>query len=489
LQTQPAMQRMKTRLAIGFALILILLTINAVVSFSHTGRLIVNDRRVTQTYQALNELDDRVSLTRAAETGTRGYVLTGQRSYLNAYRAAMKRLQTGSIDPLDEHVWGNEDARARAVQLNGEIVHRLTLCRKAIMLRRTKGENAALRFIQKNTDTLSQDIVERVQKMQDEQRALLERRLGESEDSARAASLTIGVAAVANLVLVAFVWSLLVQADAQRNKLEQAYRDLQRANDMRDSLTAMLVHDLRTPLTTMIGSLEMLQGDQGGAIDAELRQEMIGMSAQGAYRLLGLINQLLDISKMEAGQMHVRREMIPIPDLVSEALHQVTRQDLGETERITLDLPPDLPPLFVDRELIVRVLINLLGNALKFTPADGQITVGARQEEDRAEGRLQAERASGRGEHAPGARMEALPTLAIVFWVQDTGEGIPREEQDRIFDKFAQAESRKAGHKMSTGLGLTFCKLAVEAHGGRIWVESQPGKGSTFYFSIPQQGA
>src|SRR5579871_6008937 len=98
------MQRMKSRLAIGFGLILILLTINAVVSYNNASRLIANDRRVTRTYQALNELDDRVSLTKAAETGMRDYVITGRREYLSAYHNAMRRIQSGA-DPADEQIW------------------------------------------------------------------------------------------------------------------------------------------------------------------------------------------------------------------------------------------------------------------------------------------------------------------------------------------------------------------------------------------------
>jgi signal transduction histidine kinase len=450
---------MKRKLGFGFGLILILLSINAAISYNHTRRLIVNDRKVTRTYQVLNELDDRLAMTKDAETGARGYVITGQRDYLKPYYAAVRRVMS-TVDPLDEQVWNDPEARHRVLKLQNVISGRLNFCRQAIRLRRREGAAAAQQFILKSDDKQDGDAVKMVRDMQDEERALLERRLRESEASASAASLTIGVAAIANLALVAFAWSLLVRGEEQRAKLEQAYRDLQRAEDMRDSLTAMLVHDLRTPLTTMIGSLEMLNGEQGETIDAGLRRELVTMSMQGGYRLLGLINQLLDISKMEAGQMVVRYEPLSVPGLIDEALHQVTRLDLGETTRISRSLPPDLPSIQGDHELLTRVLINLLGNAMKFTPDDGVITVGARPD---------------------GASM--------LFFVQDTGEGIPKQDLSKIFDKFGQAESRRGGHKMSTGLGLTFCKLAVEAHGGRIWVESELGKGSSFYFTVPFQPA
>jgi two-component system sensor histidine kinase/response regulator len=116
-----------------------------------------------------------------------------------------------------------------------------------------------------------------------------------------------------------------------------------------------------------------------------------------------------------------------------------------------------LPPFSGDEDKLRRTLVNLLGNAIKFTPFGGTITAAAELQED-----------------------------VLLFSIHDTGEGIPPEAFDRIFDKFGQVENRKAGRKMSTGLGLTFCKLAVEAHGGRIWVESRSGEGSAFYFTIPR---
>jgi len=145
-------------------------------------------------------------------------------------------------------------------------------------------------------------------------------------------------------------------------------------------------------------------------------------------------------------------------ELVAAAASQVA--SLAESQQLVLvrQIAADLPPLRGDENKLCRTLVNLLGNALKFTPSGGAVTVAA----------------------CPSKEGQA-----VLFSVSDTGEGIPPEAFGRIFEKFGQVESRQGGRIMSTGLGLAFCKLAVEAHGGRIGVESAPGQGSTFSFTIP----
>jgi signal transduction histidine kinase len=148
--------------------------------------------------------------------------------------------------------------------------------------------------------------------------------------------------------------------------------------------------------------------------------------------------------------------------LIDRAFQQVAGVAKEKSLSLVPDVESELPPLPADEEKLRRILVNLIGNAVKFTPRHGTITALVRT--DPAEN-------------------------AVLFGIQDTGEGIPKEAFERIFQKFGQVETRKEGRKMSTGLGLTFCKMAVEAHGGRIWVESELGKGSTFYFTIPLQPA
>jgi len=241
----------------------------------------------------------------------------------------------------------------------------------------------------------------------------------------------------------------------RRKEIEALFDQLQSLDRVKNDLTHMIVHDLRTPLTSLLAGLQTLE--PCNALDA-MEREILEISISGGNTLLGMINDLLDVSKMEDGSMTLDRSSTILEDLVSESLQQVG--SLAQEKRLTMSaqIAPDMAPLCVDADKLRRVLVNLLGNAVKFTPDAGAITVIAQTSADGRE---------------------------IVLRVQDTGEGIPTEAFGRIFEKFGQVETRKAGKTMSTGLGLTFCKLVVEAHSGRIWVESQPGQGSTFSFTLP----
>lgn len=239
-------------------------------------------------------------------------------------------------------------------------------------------------------------------------------------------------------------------------RLRESYIQLRKLEELRDSLTHMIVHDLRQPLQALLGGLETvpLMGEL-----SEEQSEFLQMSHQGGEILLGMINDLLDINKMEEGSLKLERADLDPHTVVQAAVSQLRMLARERKLALEQDLPPDLPPICADADKLRRTLANLLGNAVKFTPNGGRITASARRAEDRD---------------------------SLVFCIEDTGEGIPEEAFGRIFEKFGQVETRKAGRKMSTGLGLTFCKMVVEAHGGRIWVESELGKGSRFLFTIPR---
>ncbi len=231
-------------------------------------------------------------------------------------------------------------------------------------------------------------------------------------------------------------------------------KQIEALGKLKDDLTHMIVHDLRTPLTSLIGGLQTIEllGDLN-----EDQREFLEMSHRGGQTLLRMINDLLDISKMEDGSMQLERSAVVVAALLDEALQQVDRLAVERDLELCRELHPDVSLLRADEDKLRRTLVNLIGNAIKFTPVGGRVTVSAVP--NGAEG-------------------------GLLFSVADTGEGIPKDAFARIFEKFGQVEGRKSGRKNSTGLGLTFCKMTAEAHGGRIWVESELGKGSTFYFTI-----
>jgi signal transduction histidine kinase len=246
----------------------------------------------------------------------------------------------------------------------------------------------------------------------------------------------------------------LFQDITRRKEVEELYQQLRGLDRLKNDLTHMIIHDLRTPLTSLLGGLQTME--MLGELNEDQR-EMLGLSIGGGQTLLAMINDLLDISKLEDGSLKIDCVDLLAPEVADRALGQVAALASARELSLGREIDPGLS-IYADADKLVRTLVNLLGNAIKFTPAGGAVTLAVSRE--------------------PGEN-------AALFQVRDTGEGIPREAFQRIFEKFGQVESRKAGRKMSTGLGLTFCKMVAEAHGGRIWVDSELGKGSTFSFTLP----
>jgi two-component system, sensor histidine kinase and response regulator len=250
----------------------------------------------------------------------------------------------------------------------------------------------------------------------------------------------------------------LVRAKRQHDSLENAYRELHRAEAMRDDLIAMVIHDLRTPLTSILVSLDMLNSGVLGEM-TEAQRKVLEISRRGGDQLLNHVNQLLDFHRLESGQFPLNRFPVNISALLNDVIEQIKPLASHRNVELLCEVPSGIPPISLDHDLISRVISNLVGNAVKFSP-HAQVALGAIYEENE-QGRL------------------------LTISVRDTGPGIPPEAQNAIFDKFGQAENGKIDRRNSSGIGLAFCKLAVELHGGQIWVESTVGQGSTFFFTIP----
>lgn len=235
------------------------------------------------------------------------------------------------------------------------------------------------------------------------------------------------------------------------DELEQSYQKLQALERLRDNLTDMIVHDLRSPLTTIAGYIELVR-DVASRKFTPAELNFVEKAEQSSLSLQRMITSLLDVSRLENGQMPLQRQQHDLGAILRAAVDPVV--PLLGNRRFVQSMPETPITVTCDAQLIQRVMENLLNNAVKFTPPEGEI-------------RLQLT------PQAPGARV----------MLTDTGTGIPEQYHSTIFEKFAQVDSRRFRH--STGLGLAFCRLAIEAHGGRIGVESQPGKGSTFWFELP----
>jgi PAS domain S-box-containing protein len=223
---------------------------------------------------------------------------------------------------------------------------------------------------------------------------------------------------------------------------------------LREDMTHTMVHDLRNPLGSIYSALEMVtEGTLGDVPPDQL--EVLQVAQQSAQRMLELVNAILDVSRLESGRMPLEQRAFSLTDLVSKSLKAQTALADNKNIRLESSALSELPQAWADADIIARVLQNLIGNAIKFTPAGGIVSVTSRCEE------------------------QARCTKLLVQ-VSDTGPGIPPEIQSRLFQKFVSGRQEERG----SGLGLAFCKLALEAHGERIWVESTPGQGAAFSFSL-----
>ncbi len=232
-------------------------------------------------------------------------------------------------------------------------------------------------------------------------------------------------------------------------------RLLQEVQDLRASFTSMLVHDLRSPLTVITAYLDMLLQPVVGSL-TEAQQRYLGKMGQAVTRMLRLIGEILDLSKIEAGKFSVSPEPMDLAATVAEAAERFKPGAVHN--RVTLEVRRPGTPVRVsaDPSRLDQVLMNLLSNALKFTPEGGAIRVEVAEIGDEVE-----------------------------VAVHDSGPGIPPDEQALLFERFSQTSSGKSVQGGS-GLGLVICRHLVEAHGGRIWVESEPGRGTCFTFRLPR---
>ena len=236
-------------------------------------------------------------------------------------------------------------------------------------------------------------------------------------------------------------------------QLEQQNLAIQEANRLKTEFVSMVSHELRTPLTSIQGYAELLLEDE--QIAGEER-ESLTIVKKNADRLLGLINDLLDLSRIEAGRVDLQRTSLDLARLIPEVAGSLRPLIEAKRQRLRLDLAEALPAVWADANRVTQILTNLISNAHKYTLVEGSITVAARRDDG-----------------------------FVRVDVSDTGVGLSPEDQAQLFTKFFRAHDRSLQAGGGTGLGLVITRLLVELHGGRITVSSAPGKGSTFSFSLP----
>jgi signal transduction histidine kinase len=222
---------------------------------------------------------------------------------------------------------------------------------------------------------------------------------------------------------------------------------------LREDLAAMIYHDLRSPLANILSSVEMLD-DVIADAERDSAKPIMRIARHSINRIEQMISSLLDINRLEQNQAVGERQPTDVSLLVSETIESIQPSTEGREQTVIRQVTSDLPQVLVDMDMIRRVLINLLENASKYTPVGGSIEIGAE-----------------------------LNGEFLRLYVQDNGPGIPEMDSERIFDKFTRLKNKNGARGL--GVGLAFCKLAVQGHGGKIWVEPAPIRGSKFIFTLP----
>ncbi len=233
---------------------------------------------------------------------------------------------------------------------------------------------------------------------------------------------------------------------------------LKSSRERQEELSQFIVHDLRSPLSNVMTGLQTLQEIAGETLDST-QKSLIQMCLVSCNRMLTLINSLLDLARLEGGHMPLQLSEVNVKELVESSLKQVSVWADRNHVALDSDLAADVEMVYTDFELTMRILVNLLSNAIKFSKPESAVTVCTTSSDN------------------------AMLTFSVI----DQGAGIPKEWADKVFNKFIQVEAHKTGRGtvVGSGLGLTFCRLAVEALGGHIWLKSEVDKGTTITFTLP----
>lgn len=247
--------------------------------------------------------------------------------------------------------------------------------------------------------------------------------------------------------------------EAKNRSLSEALGNLQEVEKLKDAFVSSISHEMRTPLTIIRSYIDLLLNYDTGSREKEI--EFLKVVDAETVKLIHHINKILYLTEIRANDVRIHVEIHPVEEVLRSAMAEVAPV-LGDRKvTVERDVAPDLPPILVDREKTIQILVDLLDNAAKFSKPGSTVTVGARE--------------------TPGDRLGCYVTL----WVADRGSGIAIEDQGKIFEQFVQITSVASGKPRGMGLGLPICRAYIERMGGKVWVESEPGCGSTFFVTLP----
>ncbi|MBI3896515.1 MAG: CHASE3 domain-containing protein [Acidobacteria bacterium] len=443
----------------GFVLAFAVLVGICLISYRATSYLIETSHKVSQNYQLLGELAATLSFVVDAETSQRGFLLTGDKEFLEPYEAALRNLpmHAQQLRELSSH---NPGYRNLISSLEQAILQKLQHTAEVIRLREANEIEAARAVVASGKGMrLMDNIREIIAKIEQEETASLQLQINESEADARNALLAVFT--LSGLIFGLFLFSGYIflhdiaELERSEEALKKASAAAEAANRAKSEFLATMSHEIRTPLWGMLGMTALV-------LDTPLtsqQREYLSLAKSSANSLLNVINDILDFSKIEAGRLDFESVEFRLRESLEDVMKGFAMRARQQGLELTFNVLPDVPEVLIgDPGRLRQVITNLVGNAVKFT--------------ERGTIALHVEKKS---------QEESI--VCLHFSVADTGIGIAQEKQELIFDAFSQGDGSTTRKYGGTGLGLAISERLVKLMGGNIWVESDPGRGSTFHFT------
>ncbi len=468
-------QTAERKILIWFCVVIFVMLANILLSYRATSTLIENERRVAHTQEVIAELNETLSAVKDAETGQRGFLLTGASEYLDPYNKAVSGIE-GHLKRIDDLTDDGSIQDQSLRLLRQKVGAKFAELEETIQLRQKSGAAAAQQVVLSDRGRVAMDDIRKiVGSMQAEEESALQARTGESEKSSTQANATFWLTGLFTAAMLGLFYNQIRKNSLERNKLlmaEQAARAAaeeafqaeqearsvaENANRLKDEFLATVSHELRTPLNSILGWATMLRS---GNFDAATTARALETIERNARSQAQLIEDLLDVSRIVSGKLRldVRPiELGPIIEAAVEAVHPA-----AEAKEITLRqvIDSNAGAISGDSERLQQVIWNLLTNAIKFSPKNSRVEL----------------------------RLERVGSFIQII-VKDSGKGIEPEFLPHVFELFRQAEGQITRAQGGLGLGLAIVSKIVEMHGGTVKAES-PGenKGATFTIQLPLRG-
>ena len=404
-----------------------------------------NQARVVETLRELREVDDVLSTVKDAETGQRGFLLTGAESYLDPYNQALATLP-GQMKALSDTMQGQFEVRSDFERLRKAVSTKLEELKETVALKRAGDGDGALARVKTNVGEVEMDTIRDISGQMD---ALVRKRLERDSIYSDTNSIRMHATSVgASLLLFALFAIANVRFRRQKDEAEAA-------NRAKSSFLASMSHELRTPLNAIIGYSEMLSEEAEDSNAANILPDLDKIRTAGKH-LLELINSVLDLSKIEAGKMELFLETFSVQRLVKDVIDVSTPLAAKNNNRLEFHVAPDSGEMRTDQTKLRQSLFNLVSNACKFT-SDGEVSLDVKRGSDGF----------------------------VEFIVRDSGVGMTPAQVAKLFESFTQVDASMSRRFGGTGLGLALSRSFARMMGGDIFVESEEGKGSTFTMRIP----